>query len=495
MKQFYAYIRVSTARQGEQGVSLPQQREAIERYAKIHELQISRWFEERETAAKLGRPVFTQMLSLLRNGRASGVIIHKIDRSARNLKDWSDLGELIDSGIDVRFANDSVDLQSRGGRLSADIQAVVAADYIRNLREETRKGFYGRLKQGIYPRPAPLGYKDQGPGKPKTPDQMTMPLIRRMFELYASGQCGIIELSDKMDCLGLRTKSGGKVGKTVISRILSNPFYAGLIEIQKTGEIYQGAHQPIISASLFERARAVAEGRTNAKIIRHDFLFRRLVRCAHCGYSIIGEIAKGNIYYRCHTQSCPTNSVREEKLNDEAISKFKPLQFTAEEDYVINDIIAGFRQDWGNKEDEFKAGLRLQESQISWKLNRLADAYLDGVFEKTIFEERRTALLLERQKINNVTSGQEPLPDMPSKLEKFLELAKSAYSLYLKANPYEKRDLLEISTSNRELCSKTPVFTLDSVFREVANRQTIPPGSATGNRTRIPTLKAWCPNH
>jgi hypothetical protein len=40
----------------------------------------------------------------------------------------------------VHFANDSLDLNTRGGRLSADIQAVVAADYIRNLREEAKKG-------------------------------------------------------------------------------------------------------------------------------------------------------------------------------------------------------------------------------------------------------------------------------------------------------------------------------------------------------------------
>jgi site-specific DNA recombinase len=70
-------------------------------------------------------------------------------RSARNLKDWADLGELIDSDLEVHFANESLDLHSRGGRLSADIQAVVAADYIRNLREERIKGFYGRLKQGL----------------------------------------------------------------------------------------------------------------------------------------------------------------------------------------------------------------------------------------------------------------------------------------------------------------------------------------------------------
>lgn len=117
------------------------------------------------------------MLKLLRNGKAAGVVIHKIDRSARNLKDWADLGELIDQGIEVHFANESLDLNSRGGRLSADIQAVVAADYIRNLREEAKKGIYGRLKQGFYPMRAPIGYLDNGAAKPKTIDPVRGPLV------------------------------------------------------------------------------------------------------------------------------------------------------------------------------------------------------------------------------------------------------------------------------------------------------------------------------
>src|SRR5690242_14383021 len=153
MQTYFAYVRVSTAKQGEKGVSLQEQKEAISRYAQRYSLEVSEWFEERETAAKRGRPVFTRMLRLLRQKKSRGVIIHKIDRSARNLKDWADLGEMIDGGVEVHFANEALDLHSRGGRLSADIQAVVAADYIRNLREETKKGFWGRLKQGLFPMP------------------------------------------------------------------------------------------------------------------------------------------------------------------------------------------------------------------------------------------------------------------------------------------------------------------------------------------------------
>jgi site-specific DNA recombinase len=157
MKAYFAYIRVSTVKQGAHGSSLQEQRAAIEAFASRSALAISQWFEERETAAKQGRTAFNRMLADLERGRAAGVIIHKIDRSARNLKDWARLGELMDRGIEVHFVQDNLDLATRGGRLSADIQAVVAADFIRNLREEVRKGFYGRLKQGFYPLPAPRG--------------------------------------------------------------------------------------------------------------------------------------------------------------------------------------------------------------------------------------------------------------------------------------------------------------------------------------------------
>jgi len=165
MTGYIGYIRVSTVRQGTSGVSLIEQRDAILRYAERNQFTITIWLEEMETAAKQGRPVFNQALKLLRGGKAKGIILHKLDRGARNLRDWAAIGELSDQGVEIHFVNESLDLQSRGGRLSADIQAVVAADYIRNLREETRKGFYGRLKQGLYPLRAPLGYLDQGKGK------------------------------------------------------------------------------------------------------------------------------------------------------------------------------------------------------------------------------------------------------------------------------------------------------------------------------------------
>src|ERR1019366_5716922 len=175
MKEYIGYTRVSTVKQGTTGVSLQEQRDAILRYAERNDFHVATWLEETETAAKQGRPIFNQALKLLRSGKAQGIILHKLDRGARNLKDCAAIGELSDQGSEVHFVNESLDLHSRGGRLSADIQAVVAADFIRNLREETRKGFYGRLKQGFYPLRAPIGYLDQGRGQAKAIDPVRAP--------------------------------------------------------------------------------------------------------------------------------------------------------------------------------------------------------------------------------------------------------------------------------------------------------------------------------
>ena len=118
------------------------------------------------------------------------------------------LGELIDRGVDVHFAHESLDLASRGGRLSADIQAVVAADFIRNLKQEVRKGFYGRLKQGFYPLPAPTGYLDRGGGKAKEIDPRLGPLIRQTFDVYGEGRYSLDELRLEMHRRGLANRAG-----------------------------------------------------------------------------------------------------------------------------------------------------------------------------------------------------------------------------------------------------------------------------------------------
>lgn len=471
MKSYFTYTRVSTQKQGEKGVSLHEQKDAIAHYAKSNGLTVCEWFEERETAAKRGRPIFSLMLARLRKGEAQGVIIHKIDRSARNLKDWADLGELIDQGVDVRFAYESLDLNSRGGRLSADIQAIIAADYIRNLKGEVRKGLYGRLKQGIYPFGAPLGYLNQGGGKAKVLDPQKAHLVRRAFELYASGTHTLHTLRDKLAKLGLTNCRGGHLSIAGLSKLLNNPFYCGVLRLRSTGETFNGVHEPLISTALFEQVQAVLNGKTNTRAVKHDHLFRRLLKCGHCQHSLIGERQKGRVYYRCHTRGCPTTAVREDQAEKQFAACLSRVLLTDEELTDLHSALAEYDKTWASDRGRLIEGVQLNLDRLTQRSERLTDAFLDDVIDKSVFDERRAKLVMETR------AAQETLEELrsdnrsvPRQMAEFLERLGTLNSSYISAIPFEKRQLLREVTSNRSVSGKNLEVTLREPYLTLANR-------------------------
>src|SRR5690348_13963413 len=78
------------------------------------------------------------------------------------------------------------------------------------------------------------------------------------------------------------------------------------------GILRSRSHDPLIRKSVFDRVQAVMMGKFNARSQRHDFPFRRLLTCHTCRQSLIGELQKGNVYYRCHKKTCPKTSLRQE---------------------------------------------------------------------------------------------------------------------------------------------------------------------------------------
>ncbi len=485
MSEFYGYIRVSTAKQGESGVSLHQQRDAILEYARKNQLEVKEWFTEQMSAAKKDRPVFSEMLKQLKKGRAHGVIMHKIDRSARNLKDWANLGDLIDNGIEMHFANESLDLRSRGGRLSADIQAVVAADYIRNLKEEALKGFYGRLKQGVYPMPAPVGYLDEGKGNPKSLDPIKAPLVRKVFELYSTGSYSIDRLLEMLPDLGLTSRKNTAITRSALAGMLHNPFYMGLIHIKKTGETFRGSHPPLISKSLFDRVQAVLEGKAVQKVRSHDFLFRKLLQCKHCGHRLSGERQKGINYYRCHTKSCPTKCIKEDDIDLELQRILSRIQLTDDEMECFSTYLQRLRVDWEIESQSQVKATELQLNQAKERLNRLTDAYLDREIEKELFLQRKDQLLKDikdlEEKSKRLTRDASDLPD---KTAKFFELLNSLYLTYISGTLDEKRKIVEIVTSNRLVDGKNPLFTLKIPYADLEKRPKMTSGGPQRDKFR-----------
>ena len=493
MKSYLGYIRVSTQRQGIHGVSLQEQRLAIDAYAKRNGLEITAWYEEQETAAKRGRRQFTGMLRELTRGKADGVIFHKIDRSARNIRDWADLGELIDRGIDVHFAHDALDLRSRGGRLSADIQAVVAADFIRNLREETRKGMYGRLKQGLYPLRAPIGYLDMGGGNVKEIDPVQGPLVRQAFELYSTGGWTFHTIQPELSRRGLRGKRGTPVSLNGLTTLLNNPFYTGLIRIRKTGEIFDGSHRPLISQALFERVQSVLHGRRDALKTRHDFLFRRLLTCASCGRSLIGESQKGRfIYYRCHSANCKGVSIPESAISDQLSATLFLLQLSKEDLKDLRDLIGSLRGNQRNERAEHERSIRLQLSQVDERMTRLTDLLIDMTIDKDIYEERKAKLLKQKRGLSDQLENLASSPFLADIIEEKLERANTAYSLYKIGNHSEKRDLVISISSNCIVDGKNLAFTLYSPYQDVLKCQNSSYGDPYRDEPRTRVEQLYC---
>ncbi|MDG2001751.1 MAG: recombinase family protein [Novosphingobium sp.] len=466
MKSCFGYIRVSTVKQGD-GVSLEAQKEAIQVFASRNGITITQWFEEKETAAKRGRPIFNRMILSLRRRQADGLIVHKIDRFARNLIDYGKISELMDLGIDVYTAIESLDFQTRGGRLAADVQAVVAADFIRNQRQETIKGLSGRLNQGLYPFKAPVGYLDNGGGKPKTPDPERAPLVRVAFELYGSGQYSQRGLLPELHKRGLTNRDGRPLSLSGLETMLANPFYCGIIKIKRTGQVYQGRHEPLIPASLFDRVKDIKDNKAVKKMTVHNHTYRRLFRCQLCDDAMVPERQKGHVYYRCQTRECPTKTVREEAIETAILACLCRIHLTDDHiDQLVTQLDA-----WISDRNEVEGAdaLPLQLAAIESKRERLTDALIDRLISQETFHQRCEVLLLEEAGLNEKQARIEAQRTDPEQTRKFLELVKNLAFTYLFAAPQQKQQIARIATSNRSVIGKNVCIEPSIWLREVGH--------------------------
>jgi DNA invertase Pin-like site-specific DNA recombinase len=486
MKRCFGYVRVSTVKQGD-GVSLEAQREAIAAFASRNAIEITEWFEEKETAAKKGRPIFNRMVAALRRGKAEGLVIHKIDRSARNFADWAKIGDLADAGFDIHFATESLDFRSRGGRLTADIQAVIAADYVRNLREETIKGITGRLKQGLYPFKAPIGYLDNGGGMPKTLDPLRAPLVRRAFELYGGGRYALRSLLHELERLGLRNDRGKPLSLHGLETLLANSFYCGIIHIKRTGATYKGVHERLIPVRLFDRVQALKSGKAGPKVTRHEHAYRGLFRCGLCDRPMVPERQKGYVYYRCHGSSCPTKTVREDRLAEAIERCLAHTTLGPREVAQLKEMID--RWIAGKDDDEAESALALRTGNLRDRIDRLTDALVDRLIDKETFAERRKRLALEEEAIEQERATLENQARRVAQMHSLVELAKSLVQSHRLADPHEKHQLVELAISNRYVFDKELDLKPSEWLQSLKAAAAVPNGDPDRHKDRTDTDK------
>jgi hypothetical protein len=191
------------------------------------------------------------------------------------------------------------------------------------------------------------------------------------------------------------------------------------------------------------------------RAIRHDFLFRRRLRCGFCTHSLIGETHKTYVYYRCQTPKCPTTSLREEDVESVLLQRFAELRFADKERRYFWQEVRKLKSDDRQNQEKTIAALQLQLSQMDERLNRLTDAYIDRLIDKDLFEQRKNALLGERagteERLKQWQGGKRPMSEL---LAEILERSEAAYLAYKHGQVSEKRDLFDSLTSNRIVSRK-----------------------------------------
>jgi DNA invertase Pin-like site-specific DNA recombinase len=204
--------------------------------------------------------------------------------SYRNLKDWVTVDEL---DVEIHFVKENVVL-SQASRSSEKfmhwIKVLMAKNCIDNLSEKTRKGMTEKAEQGIYPSFAPLGYVDvESNGKHSiAPDPALAPLVRQLFEWYATGLYSLLDISRKICEEGLNYRNtGARIPKSVVHKILKNPIYYG--DFIWAGKEYRGKFEPIISQELYDRVREVMvdKGNRRTRQQKHDWAFQGMLSCGH----------------------------------------------------------------------------------------------------------------------------------------------------------------------------------------------------------------------
>ena len=454
-----AYARVSTKEQEREGYSLEAQKYEFERYAASNGFEIDKFISESVSAKRSdGRPEFNQLLKDIRNSKKPMcLLVHKIDRLARNYSDYGAIEELICyNGLEIHLVHDRkvLNKNSPSSEFAAcGFNMVMARNYVINLSTEVKKGMYEKARQGWMPGNVPYGYHNDRNTRTIELIEQEGRFVARAFELYARGNTSLKLVSEQLFNEGYIYKPGKpKIDRSSLDLILRNRFYTGQFKLND--EVYPGLHQPLISIEQYDQVQQAFKKANRPKDVQnHGFTFAGLMTCGRCGCAITGQIQKTKyIYYHCtnyHGTCKDQPYTREGDLSQQFAEAFKPLQVPEEYIHLIIDDLRKGHQKEIKHHEQHMVNMERQISQNKDRLNQLLTMRLDGEIDSDTFKARQnqiqdTILHLEASRNAHTLANL----DYIDKAEKILELAKAAYSLYLTRNPQERRKLIDLVLYN-----------------------------------------------
>ncbi len=467
LKTAVSYPRVSTKEQAEKdgepdGYSLPAQRDANRRKAASLGAIIVKEFVERGESAKTSdRPKLQEMLAYIKERRVDYVIVHKVDRLARNRVDDVQIHMAIRAaGAELVSATENID-ESPSGMLLHGIMSSIAEFYSRNLATEVLKGMTEKAKGGGTPGKARLGYMNIRVVNSEGAEVRTVAVdperghfITWAFQHFATGDWTLRTMTDELEVRGLTTRPSPKhparpIKYNTLHQILTSPYYKG--EVTYRGVRYPGRHEPLIDPVTWQTVQSVlASHAVGEKQREHPHYLKSTVFCGGCGFRQIVTHAKnryGQVYpyfvclgrHQKHTD-CQRQAVLISRVEDLIEDEYRALQLSPE---LRERVEASLRDDLA----ENRAAAERATRELTTRQKRLLDerakllqAHYAGAVPLDLMKAEQDRIAAQLAEIDSrLEASRADLEVVEKNLRTALSYASNCYAAYLAANPQTRR--------------------------------------------------------
>jgi len=471
--------RVSTEEQREAGNSLPAQMARLERYCKNKDFEIIKRFEFDESAYKKDRREFDRIIDFISSQKDKvAVCLDRIDRMSRNTFDrrLALLDDLVQSGrIELHFASDGQILR-KGASATNNFQysmgLSLARYYSDVIGDNVDRSFEEKIRKGEWLSKAPFGYKNiskkSGVDSDIVFDEDKAPIAKMLFENYATGAYSMSLLQEKV-----KEEFGLDIPKGSIGKILKNPFYYGEMLIKR--EIKPHRYEPLISRELFDKVQEIKAGfrKKPVKYRGKNFMYRGLLKCAHCGCAISPDQKKGKyVYYQC-TQYHGKHGAK--RFKEEAITEllgdaFKRMQVPKK---VLDKIVAAMSETHKSKVEfhnkhydkwtrEYKALTKKMDNLYEDKLDgKIPEEQYDRFYEKFRKQKDETSARLEK------LQAAEDNYYITAKY--LLDLSNRAFELFKSSEVEERRLLVKLVLSNLRVDGEKVLYDVNKPFNIIVD--------------------------
>ncbi|WP_296616748.1 recombinase family protein [Sphingomonas sp.] len=467
-----SYLRVSTGRQAEEGLSILDQRNSIQKYVDEKGWLLVQEFEERGASGRTDqRPVFQAMIdqALQKPPPFRKLLVHSYSRFARDemLFEWYGR-KMRKNGVElVSITQDfgdgpAGDLTRRIMALTDELNSAETAKHVRRtMLENHRQGFWNGSA-------APLGYRSvvaemrgHKAKKKLEVDPEGAETIRLIFQLYlegdgVNGPLGIKNTVRYLNDHGFKNAAGRTFQVSLVEKILKDEVYVGRAyynvrdsqtrTIRPREEWICQSVPPIISEETFQRVQTKlalqAPANFAPRLVNGNPLLSGLVICGGCGSPMRRLTAKYGrfAYFRCGTRartgSCPggtTAGINEAQLDALVMEALLDRLLTAERVQTIIGEVSAARKSGAENATTTLARLKSQLTESSNKLARMMSALANGVVQPSeTFKKTVQSIEAERTRVADLISAQERLVETEVRAVTLEEAAQLANVLRVK---------------------------------------------------------------